>query len=258
MRLDLYLFQNGFADSRSQAKALIEAGNVLVEGRCVKKPSEPIREESTPRIEIVAAMPYVSRGGLKLEYALDTFDISVEGMNALDVGASTGGFTDCLLQRGANRVIAVDSGENQMVTRLREDPRVNCIEKYNARYMKAEDFSFSPDIAVMDVSFISQTLILPSLANVLCDGAVFVSLIKPQFEVGKKAVGKKGIVKRAEDRAMAIDRVIAAGAACDLGCFALTRSPITGGDGNVEFLAAFRKGGVVEVNETIIKRIAEG
>ena len=138
-----------------------------MDGRCVKKPSEPIDGENAPRIEIIAAMPYVSRGGLKLEYALDTFGISVKGLNALDVGASTGGFTDCLLQRGASRVIAVDSGENQMVTRLREDPRVNCIEKYNARYMKADDFTFSPDIAVMDVSFISQTLILPSLANVL-------------------------------------------------------------------------------------------
>ena len=145
-----------------------------------------------------------------------------------------------------------------MAARLREDPRVECVEKYNARYMKAEDFSVCPDIAVMDVSFISQTLILPSLSNVLRDGSILVSLIKPQFEVGKSAVGKKGIVKRAEDRSIAIKRVVVGAVSCGFGCFALACSPITGGDGNVEFLAAFRKGGATEVNDESIKRIAEG
>lgn len=258
MRLDLYLFQNGMVESRSRAKSLIEEGNVLVDGKPVTKPSETVDEASDPKIEIVATLPFVSRGGLKLEHALDTFGISVEGKDAIDVGASTGGFTDCLLQRGAGRVIAVDSGENQMALRLREDPRVECIEKYNARYMKPEDFSYSPDLAVMDVSFISQTLIHPSLANVMADGGVLVSLIKPQFEVGKKAVGKKGIVKRAEDRFFAIKHVLTCADVCGLGCFALTRSPITGGDGNIEFLAAFRKGSALEINEKTMKRIAEG
>ena len=258
MRLDLYLFQNGIAESRSRAKALIEEGNVLVDGKPGRKPSETVDENGNPRIEIVAELPFVSRGGLKLEHALDTFGISVEGMNAIDVGASTGGFTDCLLQRGASRVIAVDSGENQMSARLREDPRVECIEKYNARYMEAEDFSFSPSLAVMDVSFISQTLILPALSNVLEDGGILVSLIKPQFEVGKKAVGKKGIVKRAEDRYFAVKQVLACAGVCGLGCFGLTRSPITGGDGNIEFLAAFRKGSAADIDEKTMKRIAEG
>lgn len=258
MRCDLYLFQNGFAESRSQAKALIEAGNVRVNGKAVEKPSEPIDELAKPRVEIIKELPFVSRGGLKLAFALDAFGISVEGVNALDIGASTGGFTDCLLKQGARRVIAVDSGENQMAKRLREDPRVTCIEKYNARYIKAEDFDVSPDIAVMDVSFISQTLILPSLADVMHEDTVLVSLVKPQFEVGKSAVGKNGIVKHARDRIAAIDRVITCGAACGFGCFALVRSPITGGDGNVEFLTAFRKGDVTEVNEKEIRKIAEG
>lgn len=208
-------------------------------------------------MEILASLPFVSRGGLKLAFALDSFHIKVEGRKALDIGASTGGFTDCLLQRGATRVIAVDSGENQMAKGLREDPRVICIEKYNARYMKTEDLAFSPEIVVMDVSFISQTLIFPSLSDVIADGVVLISLIKPQFEVGKSAIGKKGIVKNAKDRGSAIERVIACGSASGLGCFALTRSPITGGDGNIEFLAAFRKGGTNEITETQIRKIAE-
>ena len=227
-------------------------------GKVVAKPSEAVDEFADPQVEIVEELPFVSRGGLKLSFALDTFGISVDGLNALDVGASTGGFTDCLLKHGACRVIAVDSGENQMAKRLREDPRVECIEKYNARYMKAGDFSFLPDIAVMDVSFISQTLILPSLANVMRDGTVLISLVKPQFEVGKSAIGKKGIVKQARDRKTAIERVITCGTACGFGCFALSCSPITGGDGNIEFLAAFRKGGATKVSEKEIRKIAEG
>ena len=195
MRLDLYLFQSGMVESRSRAKALIEEGNVLVDGTPVKKPSESVDENAVSKIEIVATIPFVSRGGLKLAYALDTFGISVVGKRAIDVGASTGGFTDCLLQRGAIRVIAVDSGENQMVACLREDSRVECIEKYNARYMKAEDFSYAPELAVMDVSFISATYIIPALYNTLSDGADFICLIKPQFEVGKSGLGKGGIVK---------------------------------------------------------------
>ena len=257
MRCDLYLAQNGFAESRSQAKALIEAGNVRVDGKLLEKPSELIDEQKEHTVEIMATMPFVSRGGLKLEHALDAFHIDVSGMKALDIGASTGGFTDCLLQRGASCVIAVDSGENQMAKVLRDDPRVTCVEKYNARYMKAEDLAFSPHIVVMDVSFISQTLILPSISASVEDGTILISLIKPQFEVGKSAVGKKGIVKHVKDRISAIERVVAGGKASGLGCFALTRSPITGGDGNVEFLAAFRKGGNVEITETQIKKLAE-
>ena len=242
MRCDLFLAENGYVKSRTKARELIDAGNVKINGNLVKKPSDNVDESVENTVEILCDCPFVGRGGLKLEHALSHFDISVEGCLALDVGASTGGFTDCLLKRGAAKVIAVDSGENQLDDSLRADARVTCIEKYNARYMKPEDFSYRPNLAVMDVSFISQTLILPALSSVLEDEGVLVSLIKPQFEVGRSAVGKKGIVKNAKDRRNAVRNVIASAAACGFGCFGLTRSPILGGDGNIEYLAHFRKG----------------
>ena len=257
MRCDLFLAEKGYAKSRSKAKEMIENGSVLIDGRLVQKPSEDMDENKECQVEILHTCPFVGRGGLKLDYALTHFDISVTGLSALDVGASTGGFTDCLLKRGASRVIAVDSGENQLDSSLRKDPRVTCMEKYNARYMKAEDFFYLPDIVVMDVSFISQALILPSLSQVMRDGSLLVSLIKPQFEVGRSAVGKKGIVKDAKERQNAVRNVIACASANGLGCFALTRSPIQGGDGNIEFLAAFRKGETPEMNEQVIQRVAE-
>jgi len=258
MRSDLYLFQNGYAKSRSKAKELIDSQNVKINGVLVKKPSDEVDELAANKVEILLDLAFVSRGGLKLEAALIKFGISVTGLKALDVGASTGGFTDCLLQRGAACVIAVDSGENQLDASLACNPRVVCFEKYNARYMKAEDFPYSPDIAVMDVSFISQTLIHPALSGVLKDGGVFISLIKPQFEAGPAAIGKKGIVKQEKDRLAAIKRVLLSAEACQLGCFALERSPITGGDGNIEFLAAFRKGGPMTVSLQALKSISEG
>lgn len=255
MRCDVYLAENGYAKSRSAAKEMIEAGHVTVNGVAVRKPSENVEEGAM--VEILYQMPFVSRGGLKLEHALSFFGINVEGANALDIGASTGGFTDCLLKRGAAAVIAVDSGENQMDPSLRGDARVTCIEKYNARYMRPEDLSFVPSIAVMDVSFISQTLIIPAVSSVLEDGGLFVSLIKPQFEVGRSAVGKKGIVKHGKDRLNAVRNVIACAAENGLGCFGLTLSPIEGGDGNIEFLAAFRKGEPISIDLEKIKSVAE-
>lgn len=258
MRCDVYLFQNGFAESRSQARTLIEAGSVCINGKIIKKASDAVDEGAINNVEITSVLPYVSRGGLKLDAALRYFGIDVGGCKALDIGASTGGFTDCLLQSGASSVIAVDSGENQMAKRLRDDDRVQCIEKYNARYMKAEDFSFVPDIAVMDVSFISQTLIFPSLADVMPENGVLISLIKPQFEAGKSAVGKNGIVKKTSDRRAAIERVVLSANAIGFGCFGLTASPIEGGDGNIEFLAAFRKGASMTVDKNTIERVAEG
>jgi len=258
MRVDLYLFQNGYAKSRSRAKELIEAQSVKINGAFVKRPSDDVNECAENKVEILSTLAFVSRGGLKLEAALDRFDISVEGLKALDIGASTGGFTDCLLQRGAVSVIAVDSGENQLDQSLLKDARVICVEKYNARYMKASDFPYLPDLAVMDVSFISQTLIHSSLSAVLKDGGLLISLIKPQFEAGPAAIGKKGIVKQKKDREAAIKRVLCSAESCGLGCFALMRSPITGGDGNIEFLAAFRKGEPMKINTQVIKNIAEG
>lgn len=258
MRCDLYLSQYGFAESRSKARVLIDEGAVKIDGMVIKKASDTIEEDIEHLVEIADVLPFVSRGGLKLEFALKRFAISAEGAKALDVGASTGGFTDCLLKRGAEHVIAVDSGEKQMASSLRADPRVTCVEKYNARYMKSTDFSYEPNLVVMDVSFISQTLILGALSSVMTEEGVLVSLIKPQFEVGRSAVGKNGIVKKAEDRGRAIEHVLSVANSFGLGCFALTRSPITGGDGNIEFLAAFRKGAPRVINEKKIKDCMEG
>ncbi len=257
MRLDVFLTASGFAESRTQAQRLIEEGSVLLDGKAVDKASLAVDEQAPPSVEIVKKQKYVGRGGLKLEKALALFEVNVEGVCALDVGASTGGFTDCLLQNGAARVYAVDAGEGQLAGKLLSDERVVNMEKYNARNLAAEDFPKPPDVAVMDVSFISQTLILPALARVLREDGVLISLIKPQFEAGRAAIGKNGIVKSAADRRHAIERVLDAAAENDLACFGLDVSPILGGDGNVEYIAAFRKGGTAVIDRPKCKEIAE-
>ena len=257
MRLDVYLAANGYADSRTQARKLIEEGAVSLDGRLADKASFAVDEGQKIDIKIINRQKYVSRGGLKLEKALEVFSVDVSGHCALDVGASTGGFTDCLLQNGAVKVYAVDSGEGQLVERLRLDKRVVCMEKYNARNLSPKDFPLVPTLAVMDVSFISQTLILPALSGVLEDGGVLISLIKPQFEAGRQAVGKNGIVKHASDRRHAMERVLDTAAACGLSCFGIDVSPILGGDGNIEYIAAFRKGGKEEIDRAVIKKLAE-
>ena len=242
MRADVFLADRGYAKSRSAAQTLITSGAVTVNGRLVSKPSEPIDENTDNSVVVTQSSKYVGRGGYKLEYALEKFSVDVEGMTAIDVGASTGGFTDCLLQRGAKKVFAVDSGEGQLDASLLADRRVVNIEKYNARNLKKQDFNCKIDIAVMDVSFISQTLIIPSLYELLDNGAWLVSLIKPQFEVGRSAVGKKGIVKNPKDRINAVKGVISFAEGLGFGCFGVLESVITGGDGNIEYVAAFRKG----------------
>ena len=241
MRVDLYLFQQGHTDSREQARRLIEAGAVRLDGVPVKKPSLAVDESGEHLVEIVkpAAERYVGRGGLKLEGALSYFGIDPAGMSALDIGASTGGFTDCLLQHGAARVCAVDSGEGQLHPRLRADSRVTNVEKCNARNMTPETVGEQVDLAVMDVSFISQTCILPVLPPLLREGGKLISLIKPQFEAGRGAVGKGGIVRHREHREAAIRRVLDGASDVGLSCIGLTVSPITGGDGNIEYLALF-------------------
>ncbi|MBO7761925.1 MAG: TlyA family RNA methyltransferase, partial [Clostridia bacterium] len=188
-------------------------------------------------------LPYVSRGGLKLEAALKAFSLSPRGAVALDVGASSGGFTDCLLQNGATLVYAVDSGTGQLAMELLEDARVVSMEGYNARYMQPSDFPQTPTFAVMDVSFISQTLILPALASVLPPKSQIVTLIKPQFEVGRAHVGRGGIVRDEKARQAAIARVTDAAGLLGLDFRAVITSPIRGGDGNVEYLAHFEKKG---------------
>lgn len=253
MRADLYLFSKGFAKSRSYAKTLIESGSVKIDGKTVDKPSLEI-DDSEHSVEVTSDEKFVSRGGLKLEAALDAFGISVNGYDALDVGASTGGFTDCLLKRGAKSVVCVDSGVGQLDPRIATDPRVTNIEKYNARDLDRNITPDGVDIVVMDVSFISQTIILPKIRNVLRPDGVLVSLIKPQFEAGRSAVGKGGIVKDPKDRFAAIERVRDSAKAVGLIMSNVIISPITGGDGNVEYLAKFTLNGEV-LSDIRIKNI---
>lgn len=240
MRLDKYLTERSFADSRTRAEKLISSGNVLIDGKKITKPSFDIDENAEHAVEIQSAEKYVSRGGLKLEGALDAFKIDVSGLNVIDVGASTGGFTDCLLQRGAMNVTALDSGHGQLHRSIREDSRVRVIEGYNARNINESDVGIF-DGAVMDVSFISQTLILPSLVSVIREGGFYVGLIKPQFEAGRAALSKGGIVKSASDREAAVLKVLESAKSCNLRLMGLVRSPIEGGDGNIEYLGYFIK-----------------
>lgn len=238
MRLDIYLVEKGFCESRSRASRLISEGKVLLDGKVALKAGQEVScGEHT--VEITEVDRYVGRGGIKLEGALGNFKIDVSGKRCIDVGASTGGFTDCLLQRGAAHVCAVDSGRGQLHKKILDDIRVTNIEGFNARELTPDSFGLF-DIAVMDVSFISQTLIHGALRSVMSDGAIFISLIKPQFEAGKSALGKGGIVKKPSDREAAIRRVLESAALCGFEILGVIRSPIEGGDGNREYLAAFR------------------
>jgi 23S rRNA (cytidine1920-2'-O)/16S rRNA (cytidine1409-2'-O)-methyltransferase len=233
-RLDRFLVETGRVESRQKAQALIMAGEVLVNGVKAAKAGQTVPADAV--IEILARPPYVSRGGLKLARALDHFDIRVEGLACLDVGASTGGFTDCLLQRGALRVHAIDVGAGQLDWKLRTDPRVTVHEGINARYLHAEDIAEPVDLIVCDVSFISVTLILPALEPLFREPATqLVILIKPQFEVGKGEVGKGGIVRDPAQHRAACDRVERAVQPFGF-TTAVTESPILGAEGNKEFL----------------------
>lgn len=207
------------------------------------KPSFQVEDDAPTDTVAVSreSHPFVSRGGEKLAAALSAFSLSPRGAVALDVGASSGGFTDCLLKNGASRVFAVDAGHGQLAPSLLADPRVLSLEGYNARFLSREDLPSIPDFAVMDVSFISATLIIPALADTIAEGATFVCLVKPQFEVGREGLGKGGIVKDERLRRAAIGRVVASATACGLMHIGTVDSPILGGDGNREYLAAFRK-----------------
>lgn len=241
-RIDKLLFDLGFADSRTKAQAMIMAGVVLVDERRVEKPSEVFAPEVSIRIRgQTPESKYVSRGGLKLERALECFDIRPNGYVCLDIGSSTGGFTDCLLRHGAARVIAVDSGTNQLAWSLRSDPRVEVRENTNARSLRPEDLDLRFDLIVMDVSFISVTKIIPALVPLLAERAKLVVLIKPQFEVGKGEVGKGGIVRQPEKHERVILEINAAAAENGLARVGLIDSPILGAEGNKEFLAVYEK-----------------
>ena len=239
MRIDVYLAEAGLVGSRTEAKKYISEGLVIIDGKIVTKPSLDISGLEDKITVIEPEQSFVGRGGLKLDGALTEFRISVEGKRCLDVGASSGGFTDCLLQNGASHVIAVDSGKDQLVESIRRDDRVTSIEGYNARYMKPSDFPYLAEVAVMDVSFISATYIIPALSECVVSGADFILLIKPQFEVGRENVGKGGIVKSRDARMRAIDKVVECAAQYGFMLISVMESPITGGDGNVEYLAHF-------------------
>lgn len=240
MRLDIYLHENGFANSRTDAKQKITEGLVSLNGTVVMKPSFDVVGEVDLSIA-EGTNKYASRGGIKLETAISEFKFDIEGKLAIDVGASTGGFTDCLLKNGAKSVISLDSGSGQLVNELRSDSRVFVMENYNARYINPNDLPFVPELAVMDVSFISATYIIPSLYECLKDGSDFICLIKPQFEAGKGKVGKGGIVKDEAVRRAAIEKVRECAIAVGFDCLGVVKSAITGGDGNVEYLAHFKK-----------------
>ncbi|WP_304458904.1 TlyA family RNA methyltransferase [Alicyclobacillus sendaiensis] len=238
-RLDLLLVSRGLFASREAARRAIMAGLVRVDGVRADKPGLRVADEARVEVER-PSREYASRGGLKLEHALDTFGIRVDDRVAVDVGASTGGFTDCLLQRGARLVYAVDVGYGQLAWRLRQDGRVRVMERTNFRHVDALRFDPRPDLAVMDVSFISIRLLFPKLSEVCRSDADIVSLIKPQFEAGRDRVGKGGIVRDPEvHRAVLLD-ILKSIESMGWCCRGLTYSPITGGDGNVEFLGWFR------------------
>ena len=240
MRLDLFLAEGGMVDSRTDAKNFILAGAVSVNGKVINKPSFDVAGSEDIQVD-KSGKRYVSRGGLKLEAALDGFKINVNELMALDIGASSGGFTDCLLKRGVKRVIAVDSGYGQLVESVRNDKRVVVIENYNARYMSPSDFDYVPNLAVMDVSFISAKLIIPAVSSVLAPGGLFICLIKPQFEVGRSGLNKKGVVKNDTLRKNAVNDVIEFALCCGFTKLGVMESPIIGGDGNIEYLAYFKK-----------------
>ena len=241
-RIDKLLVERGLAETRTKAQAMVMAGVVLVDEQRIEKPSQQFDTNSSIRIKggDDPATRYVGRGGLKLEAALREFQLDVTGLTCLDVGASTGGFTDCLLQNGAKKVVAVDVGHNQIDWRLRNDPRVEVREGINARFIRSEDFSQKFDVIVMDVSFISATKVLPAIVPLLVDGGAIITLIKPQFEVGRGEVGSGGVVRDPAKRARVVEQVNDAARALGLRVVKVIESPIQGAEGNIEFLALYR------------------
>ncbi|MBS5451679.1 MAG: TlyA family RNA methyltransferase [Coriobacteriia bacterium] len=234
-RLDVALVARGLAPSREKAKAAISAGLVFVNGKPATKPSTPVPPGVSVEVRGVA-LRYVGRGGLKLERALDAFALDVTGARCVDLGASTGGFTDCLLQRGASHVWAVDVGHDQLDARLASDGRVTSLEGTDARIVTPDMLGGPVDVAVTDVSFISLSKVLPAMAALLREGGAAVCLIKPQFEAGREHVGKRGVVRDPAVHCAVIERVLGEARATGLEPRGLDYSPITGPEGNIEYL----------------------
>lgn len=241
MRLDVALVEKGLFESRQKALGAIMAGTVYVDGQKVEKAGTPVDENT--RLEVRgASLPYVSRGGLKLQKALEVFPIDLAGVTAMDVGASTGGFTDCMLQHGARKVYAVDVGYGQLAWSLRQDPRVICMERTNMRYLTPEQIAEPLDFGTIDVSFISLKLILPALRPLLRPEGQVVALVKPQFEAGREKVGKKGVVRDPAVHLEVLESFLGYAAQNDFTVKGITFSPIRGPEGNIEYLAHLKAG----------------
>ena len=235
-RLDLLLTEQGYAESRSKAQAIIMSGNVYVNGQKADKPG--VSYEETVQLEVRGAVcPYVSRGGLKLEKALRDFGVDVTGFTCSDSGASTGGFTDCLLQQGAAKVFAIDVGYGELDWKIRSDPRVVVMERTNIRYVTPEQLGEKLDLSVIDVSFISLKIVLPTIKTLLKESGQVLCLIKPQFEAGREKVGKKGVVREASIHKEVLDGFVELATGLDFKILGLTFSPVKGPAGNIEFLA---------------------
>ena len=240
IRLDVLLVEQGKVSSRERARALIMSGSVFLDGNRLLKPGTPVSSTANPEVR-QNPIPFVSRGGLKLEKALDVFQIDVRGRDCIDCGASTGGFTDCLLQRGARQVWAVDVGYGQLDWRLRQDDRVIVMERTNVRYLKRSDLGGTPSLAVIDLSFISLNLVLPTVYHLLTATGEALCLVKPQFEAGKEQVGKKGVVKDPAVHRWVLERFLEDAQGIGFGVLALDYSPVKGPQGNIEYLGYLKK-----------------
>ncbi|MCQ2362465.1 MAG: TlyA family RNA methyltransferase [Acidaminococcaceae bacterium] len=256
IRLDVLLVNRGLFETRSRAQAEIMAGNVLVDEVKIDKPGTPTKEGVTIRI-LGSKIPYVSRGGLKLAKALEVFPISVENKVVADIGASTGGFTDCALQNGAKKVFAVDVGYGQLAWKLRQDERVVNLERTNVRFLKVEDLGELVDVVTIDVAFISLSLVLPAVYKIVKDNGFIIALIKPQFEAGKENVGKNGVVKDAAVHRQVIQKVIQEARETGFSVQGLDYSPIKGPEGNIEYLLYLDKNGQDNFADGEIEKIVE-
>ncbi|MGI6083887.1 MAG: TlyA family RNA methyltransferase [Acetivibrionales bacterium] len=255
-RLDLILYNKGLFESREKAKAAVMAGLVFVDGERADKPGMTYSENCV--IEIKGKpIPYVSRGGLKLEKAISEFNIDLNGLTCVDVGASTGGFTDVMLKNGAKKVYSVDVGYGQLAWELRNDPRVVCMERTNFRYVTKEQISEPIDFGSADVSFISLKLILPPLKALLKPYGKAVCLVKPQFEAGRSKVGKKGVVKDPKVHEEVLDSIMESSLHIGYSVAGLSFSPITGPEGNIEYLLYLVNGDIVKETEIIVPDVVE-
>ena len=266
-RLDVLLVERGLQETRQKAQATIMSGLVFVNGQRVDKPGTAVPNEAAVEVR-GSALKYVSRGGLKLEKAMASFPVRLDGAVCGDIGASTGGFTDCMLQNGASKVYAVDVGYGQLAWKLREDPRVVCLERTNARYLTHEQIPDELDFASIDVSFISLKLILPAVYGLLKEGGHVACLVKPQFEAGREKVGKKGVVRDPAVHLEVLEHFLGHAAESGFAVLGLTYSPIRGPEGNIEYLGYLEKSAasaaqldlraLVEESHQMLKEHGEG